>query len=135
MSLKDNERKDLVNLYLDKARQTVGECEIAIVAESWGMAANRMYYALFHAVTALLVNDGIPVGSHRGVKALFGQHYVLTGKFTSDNSKLLAQMETLRDKADYNIMYVATREQVMPHIGEVKKFIDEIEEYVESTKQ
>lgn len=130
MSLKEKERQELVHLYLDKAHQTVEECEIAVAAESWGMAANRMYFSLFHAVNALLVNDGIPVGSHRGVKALFGQHYVLTGKFSSENSKLLAQMETLRDKADYNIMFVATREQVAPHINDVKNFIKDIKEYI-----
>ena len=38
----------------------------------WETAANRLYYALFHAMSALLVCDGHQVKSHRGVLALFG---------------------------------------------------------------
>ena len=80
-----------------------------------GMAANRLYYSLFHAATALFVNDGVEVGSHKGVKAKLGQYYIVTGKMSVDHSKFLAQMETLRDKADYNIMFVASEEDVLPN--------------------
>ena len=46
-------------------------------------AANRIYYAVFHAVSALLISAGLSVKSHRGVMALFGEHFVRTGIFKS----------------------------------------------------
>lgn len=50
MSLNDSERQILVNLYLERAQRTFEEMEVAIAAQKWGMAANRIYYAVFHAV-------------------------------------------------------------------------------------
>ena len=96
------------------------------------MAANRLYYTLFHAVTALFVHDGVEVGSHRGVKAKLGQHYVLTGKMALEHSQFLARMETLRDKADYNIMFVAKEDDVLPNMPLAENFIKTIERLVNS---
>lgn len=42
----------------------------------WDMVANRLYYAVFHAVSALLIKNGHKVGTHKGVVLLFGQHYI-----------------------------------------------------------
>lgn len=77
MSLTDESRAELIRLYLQKAYSTFSDAEGAVGLKAWGMAANRLYYAMFHATSALFVSDGIAVGSHRGVKALFGQHYIL----------------------------------------------------------
>lgn len=132
MGLNDENRGTLVEMYIAKAYQNFMEMEVAVTAEMWGMAANRLYYALYHATSALFVKDGIPVGSHRGTKATFGQYYIITGKFPADFAKLLSQMETLRDKADYNIMFVATRDQIVTKIEPAKAFIKTIEEYVRS---
>lgn len=49
-----------------------------LVTSKWEAAANRLYYALFHAMSALLIKDGHQVKSHRGVMAMFGEHYVRT---------------------------------------------------------
>ncbi len=94
------------------------------------MAANRMYYAAFHAVTALFVSDGLPVGTHRGAKSTLGQYYVLPGKITPEYSRLFAQLETLRDKADYNVLFLACEEDVMPFYTGVKEFIATIKTLV-----
>lgn len=130
MSLSNEERDTLVALYMNKAWQTYKDANIAAEAGSWGMAANRLYYSLFHASTALFVNDGIEVGSHKGVKAKLGQHYIITGKMSIEHSKFLAQMETLRDKADYNIMFVATADDVMPNLPLAEAFIKDIERMI-----
>lgn len=131
MSLNDAERSTLVNLYMDRAWATYRDAKLAADACSWGMAANRLYYALFHATTALFVHDGIEVGSHRGVKAKLGQYYILTGKIAVEHSQFLARMETLRDKADYNIMFVAKESDVIPNISLAEAFIKMIEELVQ----
>lgn len=94
------------------------------------MAANRLYYSLFHATSALFVNDGVAVSCHRGVKAKLGQHYILTGKMSAEHSQFLAKMETLRDKADYNIMFVATEEDILPNVELAESFIKTIEQMI-----
>ncbi|MDO4215208.1 MAG: HEPN domain-containing protein [Bacteroidales bacterium] len=130
MSLNDEERLTLVNLYLEKSKSTLHDAYIAAEAKSWSMAANRIYYSVFHAATALFIHDGINVGSHRGIKSLLGQNYIMTGKMSSDYSRFLSQMETLRDKADYNIMFEAVETDVLPNLEMAEIFIKEIERLV-----
>lgn len=130
MGLTDEERDTLVGLYLERSYRTLDELDVAISAQKWGMAANRMYYAAFHAVSALFVSDGLPVGTHRGAKATLGQYYVLPGKISAEYSRLFAKLETLRDKADYNVMFEPGEKDVVPHYNRVKEFIDIIKTLV-----
>ncbi len=69
MSLSEVERKTLVSLELKKANDTFEEIEILVAANKWSGAANRLYYAVFHAINALLINDGHPVNTHKGAHA------------------------------------------------------------------
>lgn len=133
MSLNEEDRNTLVNMYLDRAWKTYQEVMIAVDSSSWNMAANRLYYSLFHATTALFVHDGIGVSSHRGLKAKLGQHYVIPGKISSTYSQFLSQMETLRDKADYNILFVATENDILPNLPIAESFIKEIEKMITGT--
>ena len=55
MSLNDEERKILVGLEIEKSRRTFAEIEILRQAGLWDNIANRLYYAAFHAVSALLL--------------------------------------------------------------------------------
>lgn len=66
MSLSNEERNTLVALELKKARETYDEIEILISANRLNGAANRMYYAVFHAICALFINDGHQVNTHIG---------------------------------------------------------------------
>ena len=66
MSLKEEDRKVLVTLELERVTKTMIEMEVQRQNGLWGMVANRLYYALFHAVSALLIFDHHEVGTHRG---------------------------------------------------------------------
>lgn len=39
-------------------------------------AINRMYYACFYAVIALLLNYDISIQTHQGARAMLGLHFV-----------------------------------------------------------
>ncbi len=84
MSLKEEERQIIVRLELEKADSIFAENEGLVEKGYWNTLANRLYYALFHAVSALLVSDGREVGSHKGAAIRFHQYYVRTGIFTVD---------------------------------------------------
>jgi len=108
MNLKDDERQTLVNLYLSKSDEAMEDARLNSSQARWNAAANRLYYSLFHALTALFVGDGIPVRSHSGMKVKFGKEYVLTGLASEEEGKLLSQMETMRERADYDATFTAS---------------------------
>ena len=82
MSLKEEEREVIVTFELEKVDKTLAQMEVQRQAGLWEMVANRLYYALFHAVSALLIHDHHEVGTHRGAVGRFSLYYVKTGLFT-----------------------------------------------------
>ena len=132
MGLTENERQIIVNLELEKAQNTFSDMEFCMNGKKWESAANRLYYALFHAMTALLINDGYNVKSHRGVMALFGEHYVKSGLFSKEDGALFSDLVIMRDNADYNCFFEADEEKLQPYVDPARQLIVRIRQYISS---
>lgn len=132
MSLTNEERQTLVSLELKKARETYEEIEILTSANRWGGAANRLYYAVFHAINALLINDGLQVNTHKGSHATFNLHYIKTGVLSKDYGRLYSQLQTMREESDYNCVYDVEPEELLSRIEPARQLIDEIEKIVKA---
>ena len=130
MSLTNEERKTLVALELKKARDTYEEIGILTVANRWSGAANRLYYAVFHAVSALLINDGLQVNTHKGSHATFSQHYIKNGVLPIEYGRLYNQLQTMREESDYNCVYDIEPEELKSRIEPARKMIDDIEQLI-----
>ena len=136
MRLNDEERRIIVNLEYEKALSFLKQAESIAALDFWDAVANRLYYAVFHAVrlyyavfhavSALLVKDGYNVSTHKGTLVMFGQHYVKTGIFTADASSLYIKLQTMREKSDYNCVYVTTAEEMQPLFEPVREFIAKV---------
>jgi len=92
-----------------------------------------LYYALFHTLTALFVHDGISLGSHKGVKIVFGREYVLTGKASEEDAHLLSRMEAMRNKADYDCTFAATEELINERFPEVEAMILRVKQLISNS--
>ena len=126
MSLTNEERQIMVTLEIEKADRFFIQAKKNAEIQEWDVVANRLYYALFHAVSALLIHDGHKVGSHKGAVMVFGQHYVRTGIFTAQEGRFYSQLQTMREKADYNSAWQTTEEIINPVIEPVGLFIEKI---------
>ena len=132
MSLTNEERKTLVTLELKKARETYEEISILTAANRWGGAANRLYYAVFHAVSALLINDGLQVNSHKGSHATFSLNYIKTGVLPKEYGRLYSQLQTMREESDYNCVYDVEPDELLSRIEPAKQLIDDIENLIKT---
>jgi len=126
MSLNDEERRIIVGLEYEKACNTLQKVSEYQALGHWDTIANRLYYALFHAVSALLIHDGHPVNTHKGVIALFGNYYIRTGVFPSEAGRLYSDLQTIRNNSDYNCSYDATQAEIEPLIEPTKQLIKSI---------
>ena len=126
MSLSDEERKIIVGLEIEKAYNAYKAAEVLRDASLWSNAANRLYYALFHAVCALLVRDGHQVSTHRGSRVVFGQYYIKTGLLPKEYSILYSQLETMRENGDYNYSYETSPQELEDRMPQAKEMIDAI---------
>ncbi|MCR4809304.1 MAG: HEPN domain-containing protein [Prevotella sp.] len=134
MSLKQEERDVIVTLELEKSAKTLTQADIMVHNGIWEMAANRLYYALFHAVSALLINDHHEVGTHRGAVGKFSLFYVKTGVFTPEEGRLYSQLQQLREDGDYNCAIDVTREDVEQKIQPTTLLIAKIRGIIETKK-
>jgi len=113
MSLTDNERETLVALQLQKAARNLEQADKLCTMEYWDLAANRYYYACYHAIQALLINNGLSCHTHSGLIASFGMNFVKTGKVDVSFGRFVSRLEQLRERSDYNCSYDVSEDEVM----------------------
>jgi uncharacterized protein (UPF0332 family) len=77
--MNDPGKTELVNYRLTKAKETLKEVDLHIQNELWGTAVNRLYYACFYVVTALLLQFDIYAKTHNGTRQMFGLHFIKPG--------------------------------------------------------
>ena len=112
MSLSNEDKQLLTRLHLDKAHACLSDGEQLMELGSVSAAANRFYYAVFHTVQALFVANGLFSRTHRGTNAQFNQHFIQQGKIDPKFGHFLAVMENMREKADYDVIYDVSREDL-----------------------
>ena len=130
MSLNDEERIAVVRKELERAHETFEEIEIMRQAGKWNGAANRIYYSVFHAVSALFINDGLQSKRHKGSHALFSQYYIKTGKLPMDYGRFYNNLQTLREKSDYNCFFEVDEQDVNDGMEKAQIFIKAIEDLI-----
>jgi uncharacterized protein (UPF0332 family) len=85
--MSDFTQEDYVKYRLQRANETILETRILIENNLWNTAINRMCYACFYAVGALLVKHGVVTSSHSGNRQKFGQLFIHTGIISKDLGK------------------------------------------------
>ncbi|MBR6030740.1 MAG: HEPN domain-containing protein [Bacteroidaceae bacterium] len=134
MSLNENERRIMVAHECQKARQTFAQTESLRRDGFWDGVANRLYYASYHAINALLIRDGYSVRTHHGTSVTFRQLYIKTGILPVCVSEHYSVLQTMREKADYNCSFDATQKLIEPLIEPTKQLIDTILDFIENQK-
>ena len=86
MSLNSEDRKALIAYRHEKADRALEDAAFLTGAGKYGLAANRLYYALFHAASALLLSKGITTKRHSGLITQVHLHFVKTGILTTEEA-------------------------------------------------
>ena len=130
MGLTDEERKAVVQFRLEKAKNTFSEISLLTENALWQNATNRLYYACFYAVSALLIQNGISTKTHKGAINQFGLHFVTKNIFSQQEGGLFQDLFELRQDGDYSDWTILYEDDVMPLIEPVRKFIAKAERLI-----
>ena len=76
MPLTDEERKSIIVYRLEKADDVLIEARDCVSLEHWNLAANRLYYAVYYASSALLISAGHTAKTHEGTIGMIGQEKI-----------------------------------------------------------
>lgn len=122
---------DLVKYRIARAKDTFEDAQILAARSKWNSAINRLYYAAYYAVLALLLNSELKPITHTGAKSNFSEHFIKTGKIPKEFGKIYSQLFTWRQKGDYDDFFDFTQEKVMPYFKPVEEMISTIEKLLE----
>lgn len=130
MSLEEEKRDTVVRLEIAKAFSTQEEVDFLIEKGFWNTAANRLYYAVFHAVSSLLIHDGIRIKSHKGAGIMLNQHYIQTDIISPNLGKLYRRLELMREESDFNCFYNTSPDELKKELEPARESINTIAKMV-----
>ena len=112
-----------ITFRINRANETFKEALDLAATGGWHGVANRLYYASFYMVNALMIQEDIKISSHDGSKQMLGLHFILTGKLDSMYGKFYGRLFNTRQSADYGDFISYTEDEIYPLISQTKEFI------------
>ncbi|MBQ6070292.1 MAG: HEPN domain-containing protein [Bacteroidales bacterium] len=126
MSLTKEERRAVVEFRIEKALRAYEQAKGVIGLKYWETIANRLYYAAYNAVSALLIANGNTAQTHSGTIHLFGLHFIKTGQLPSEMGRLYHTLFTMRQTGDYDDTYGLTEQDVMPFVELTGQLVEQV---------
>ena len=97
-------------------------------------AMNRTYYAMFYALQALLVLNGVSFSKHGQIKGYFNREYIKKGIFPTEMGRTYNKVFEYRQKFDYLDFANPDRDMVSEYIEEARRFHERIYSYIKSQR-
>lgn len=86
-------------------------------------AGSRIYFAVFHAASAVLLAEGRRCSSHRETIATFGLLFARTGRWDPKFHRYLIDAEDFREEADYMTDVPVKVEGVVERLQKAREFV------------
>lgn len=118
--------KELIVYRLQRARESLEDARILADASRWNPCVNRLYYACFYAVSALLAQEGLSSSKHSGVRSLFNQHFVKTNVIPAETARIFNDLFERRQEGDYVDFVRFEESQVRVWMPQAEAFVDQI---------
>ena len=122
------ETKTLVAYRLGRAHESIEEARILLEGGHVNTFVNRLYYACFYAISALLLAKGLSSARHSGVRSLFHQNFVKPGLVDRELGQLYDRLFDNRQKGDYADLIHFDLDTVRPWYDEAQEFVRAIED-------
>lgn len=126
----EEERMDLVALRVQNAKATLAEVPVHIDNGFWNTATNRMYYACYYMVAALLLQAGVQLKTHAGVRQAFGKEFVLKGLVSREKARFFSILYDYRQTGDYDDFIRMDEEKVKDLYPQAVDFIADLEKLI-----
>jgi uncharacterized protein (UPF0332 family) len=101
--------------------------------KKWNSTINRLYYACYYAISALLLNSDITATTHNGIKSIFSERFVRNNIIPKDLAKFYSQLFTWRQKGDYDDLFDFSQDKVLPYFEPVQRLIAAIDSIILKT--
>ncbi len=125
-------KEELIRYRQKKAQETLEDATLLFQSARLFSTLNRIYYALFYAVEALLLTTDLSSAKHTGVRSLFNEHFVRAGKVPVELGQFYSRMYAFRQKGDYGDFVEFEKEKVKEWLDQASMFLDEMNKIIEN---
>jgi uncharacterized protein (UPF0332 family) len=125
-------KKTLIGIWLKKADEALASAELELNAGHTNFAVNRLYYACFYAVTAILLRDGKQFARHSAVKSEFVRTYIKPGRIDAKWNKVYQKLFDDRQEGDYIPTATFQASDVSASLHQAREFTDLIRGLIEA---
>lgn len=126
----DITRIDLSRYRLQKAKEMLASAKRDMDAKDYASANNRAYYAIFHAMRAVLALDGEDYKKHSAVIARFTLNYLKPEILPREYSKLISNASLIRNRSDYEDFYICSVADTNALFTGAESFCLEVEKHL-----
>ena len=126
----DQIREELVRNWLAKTGEALSSAATMLETDHLVAAMNRLYYACFYAVTALLLKDGKQFARHSTVRGEFNRSYVKPGLVDQKWGDFYRDLFTDRQKGDYTPLAAFEASDVKARLAKARQFIQRIRDLI-----
>lgn len=116
---------------MNESKQCIKSAKVLVEFDDYKGAANRSYYAIFHAMRSVLALEKKDFSKHSGISAYFRKEYIKTGIFDVELSDIITEAFEVRSDSDYDDYYQISKADVQEQINNAEKFSNIIEQYLE----
>jgi len=120
----------LISYRMERARESLDEAKMMLDAGRINAHVNRLYYACFYAVSALLLIRDFSTSKHSYLRSLMHREFVKTGIIPKDLAKHFDVLFDRRLEGDYADFVRFEAEDVAGWLEETKRFVDHTESLI-----
>jgi hypothetical protein len=115
---------------MERALEALDEAKVLFDSGHINTYINRLYYACFYAVSALLVARDESTGRHGYLRSLFHKEFVKTGLLSIECGKHFDLLFQNRQKGDYSDYVTFQADEVRDWLDKTRLFVDKIQNYL-----
>jgi uncharacterized protein (UPF0332 family) len=132
MTFSDAQRQHIVEIRLTNAEQMLADASNMLAGGSLRSAANRCYYAVFYAASALAMRDNQTFRKHSGVISYFHTAYIKTGRLPKELGGVFQRAFDNRCEADYDDLIELRQDELSELLKQAGRFVSEIKSMLQT---
>ncbi|MDT8301444.1 MAG: HEPN domain-containing protein [Sedimentisphaerales bacterium] len=124
------EERTVILYRMERAREAIEEAKLLFDSGHINSYVNRLYYACFYAVSALLLTRNISTSKHGHLRSLLHKEFVKTGLIPQEMGKHFDLLFNSRQEGDYADLVVFKADEVADWLAQTETFVSHIESHI-----
>ena len=131
----EEQRAEVVCYWWAQAEESLASARREMVAAAYTFAVNRLYYAVFYAVSAALLERRRSFRKHSGVRAAFHREFIKTGLLDVEWGKFYDRLFEDRQEGDYIALVSFDQDYLEAQLTHCATFLENLRPLIASLSQ